>query len=146
MTETLPEQAFKATFQQTNTMPGSTVVSMNLAFTPTTDGGWQASGSAEVVRGSTNPPLQLTFPVQGTLLVEATEIMPPSYALHVHSHFPDGRLGTSLDVKLVARSATPPPSAEELTFTGEYTWMAGEPVTVPNATVEMTNESGPNAG
>jgi hypothetical protein len=145
MTETLAGQAFKAAFQQTNTMPGSTVLSMNLAFTPSEGGGWQASGTAEVVRGSTNPPLELTFPVQGTLLVEATEIMPPSYALHVHSNFPDGRVGTSLDVKLVTRSATPPPSAEELTFTGEYTWMAGEPVTVP-ATVEMTNQSGPNAG
>ena len=146
MTQTLPEQAFKATFQQTDTMPGSTVLSMKLAFTPAADGGWQASGSAEVVRGSTNPPLELSFPVQGTLLVEATEIMPPSYALHLHSHFPDGRLGTSLDVKLVTRSATPPPSAAELTFTGEYIWLAGEPVTVRNATVQMTNESGPNAG
>ncbi|HEU5269784.1 MAG TPA: hypothetical protein VFU36_07660 [Jatrophihabitans sp.] len=140
MTETLPAQAFKAKFQQTDTMPGSTVLSMELTFRPTGDGDWQASGTAEVVRGSTHPPLELAFPVAGTLLVEATEIMPPSYALHVHSHFPDGRLGTSLDVKLVTRSATPPPAAAELTFTGEYTWMAGEPVTVP-ATVEMVNEN-----
>ncbi len=146
MTESVPGQAFKATFQQTDTMPGSTVLSMELSFTPTDDGGWQASGSAEVVRGSTNPPLELAFPVEGSLLVEATEIVPASYALLVHSHFPDGRVGTSLDVKLVARSATPPLSAEELTFTGEYTWMAGEPVTVRDATVQMTNESGPNAG
>jgi len=146
MTQTLPEQAFKAEFQQTNTMPGGTVLSMELAFTPTADGDWQAAGTAQVVRGSTNPPLELSFPVQGTLLVEATEIMPPAYALQVHSHFPDGRLGTSLDVKLVTSSATPPPAAEKLTFTGEYTWMAGEPVTVRDATVEMTNQSGPNAG
>lgn len=145
MTETLPEQAFKAAFKQTNTMPGGTVLSMDLSFVPTDDGDWRASGTAEVVRGSTNPPLQLKFPVQGTLLVEATEIMPPSYALHVHSHFPDGRVGTSLDVKLVTRSATPPPSAKDLSFTGEYTWMAGQPVTV-HATVEMVNEGVPNAG
>jgi len=139
MTETLAGQAFKAAFQQSDTMPGSTVLRMELSFRPTEDGDWHASGTAEVVRGSTHPPLELKFPVRGTLLVEATEIMPPSYALQVHSDFPDGRLGTSLDVKLVTRSATPPSEAKELSFTGEYTWMAGEPVTVP-ATVEMVNE------
>lgn len=139
MTETLRGQAFKATFQQTDTMPGGTVLSMDLSFAPTQDGLWRATGTAEVVRGSTHPPLELKFPVQGSLLVEATEIMPPSYALQVHSHFPDGQVGTSLDVKLVTRSATPPPEAKELSFTGEYTWMAGQPVTVP-ATVEMVNE------
>jgi hypothetical protein len=144
LTETLAGPAFKAAFQQTNTMPGSTVLRMDLAFTPSDDGGWQASGAAQVDRGSTNPPLALNFPVQGYLLVEATEILPPSYALHVHSNFPDGRVGTSLDVKLVARSATPPSSASVLEFTGEYTWMAGEPVTVP-ATVEMVRENFPNA-
>ena len=146
MTETLANTAFKANFGQTNTMPGGTVLTMKLSFEPTEAGDWTATGAAEVVRGSTNPPLELSFPVQGTLLVEATEIMPPAYALQVHSHFPDGQLGTSLDVKLVTRSATPPPAAEKLTFTGEYTWMAGEPVTVRDATVEMTNQSGPNAG
>lgn len=139
MTETLPGQAFKAMFQQTNTMPGSTVLSMKLSFAPTQDGSWQASGTAEVFCGSTFPALDLKFPVQGSLRVEATEITPPSYALQVHSHFPDGRVGTSLDVKLATRSATPPSEAKELSFTGEYTYMAGEPVTVP-ATVEMVNE------
>ena len=78
--------------------------------------------------------------------MEATEIMPPAYALHVHSHFPDGRVGTSLDVKLVTRSATSPDQAAKLDFTGEYTWMAGEPVTVQDANVEMVDPSVPNAG
>ena len=145
MTETLPGQAFKAKFRQTDTMPGSTVLSMSLNFTPA-ENGWQASGTAEVVRGSTNPPLELSFPVTGILQRLAASIVPPEYALNVHSHFPDGRLGTSLDVRLRTRSMTPPSSAPELTFNGEYTWMAGEPVTVRDATVEMTNESGPIGG
>ena len=140
MTETLAGTAFKATFEQTNTMPGSTVLQMDLSFTPTATGGWDAVGSAEVVRGSTNPPLELKFPVQGTLLVEADEIVPPTYALHVHSHFPDGRVGTSLDVKLVTSSAVPPSEAAKLSYQGEYTWMAGKPVTVA-AVVEMINAS-----
>lgn len=139
MTETLATTAFKADFQQTNSMPGGTVLTMKLSFEPTEAGDWKATGAAEVVRGSTNPPLELTFPVEGTLLVEATEISPPSYALHVRSHFPDGRVGTSLDVMLVAKSDVPPSQAKQLEFDGEYTWMAGEPVTV-QAQVEMVNE------
>jgi hypothetical protein len=140
MTETLANTAFKANFRQTNSMPGGTVLTMKLSFEPTEAGDWKATGAAEVVRGSTNPPLELKFPVEGTLLVEATEIYPPSYALHVHSHFPDGRVGTSLDAMLVTRSEVSPSQAKHLEFTGEYTWMAGEPVTV-QAKVEMVNES-----
>jgi hypothetical protein len=139
MTETLATTAFKADFRQTNSIPGGTVLSMKLAFEPTEAGDWTATGSAEVVRGSTNPPLELKFPVEGTLLVEANEITPPSYALHVHSHFPDGRVGTSLDVMLVTRSDVSPSQAQHLEFAGEYTWMAGQPVTV-QAKVEMTDE------
>ncbi|MEO6699993.1 MAG: hypothetical protein ABI140_16800 [Jatrophihabitantaceae bacterium] len=140
MTETLAGTAFKARFEQTNTMPGSTVLHMDLSFTPISTGGWDAVGTAEVVRGSTNPPLELNFPVQGTLLVGADEIVPPTYALHVHSHFADGRVGTSLDVRLAASSDVPPSQADKLSFQGEYTWMAGEPVTVP-AVVEMINSA-----
>lgn len=140
MTETLATTAFKANFRQTNSMPGGTVLTMKLSFEPTEDGDWKATGAAEVVRGSTNPPLELKFPMAGTLLVEATEIYPPSYALHVHSDFPDGRVGTSLDVMLVTRSDVSPSQAKHLEFTGEYTYLSGPPVTV-QAEVEMVNES-----
>ncbi|HEX4727413.1 MAG TPA: hypothetical protein VH298_06420, partial [Jatrophihabitans sp.] len=67
MTETLATTAFKADFRQTNSMPGGTVLTMKLSFEPTEAGDWKATGSAEVVRGSTNPPLELKFPVEGTL-------------------------------------------------------------------------------
>jgi len=143
MTETLAAQSFKAKFEQTDTMPGSTALSMELAFTPDQDGNWQAAGTAEVVRGSTNPPLDYSFAVVGTLIVEATTITPPNYALKLHSSS-DGRVGTSLDVKLVTSSAVSPAEAKLLTFTGEYTWMAGEPVT-SRARVLMDNVSIPPA-
>jgi hypothetical protein len=145
MTETpVGTQTFNAKFEQSDVPPGGTVLAMRLSFMPDAANSWSAEGHGSVVRGSTNPPLDLQFPLKGTLKPDPVEpIEPPLYILQVHSHFADGRVGTSLRVRLTAQSITPPSESERLRFQGEYTWMAGEPVTVKDATVEMINESGP---
>lgn len=127
--------AFTATFEETfdDSRIGSAVLHLNLSCTPAGAGDWQATGTAEIVRGSTYPPLRLSFPVQGTLTAEANELPPPTYVLQLHSHATDG---TSLEVKLSSRTDIPPSSAPELTFTGEYTWTSGETNTV-TTTVQM---------
>lgn len=138
-------QTFNAKFEQRDAMPGGTVLAMRLSFMPDAQSSWTAEGHGSVTRGSTHPPLDLQFPLRGTLGLDTVEpIEPPLYILQVHSHFPDGRVGTSLRVRLTAEGIVPPSESERLAFQGEYTWMAGEPVTVTDAKVEMTNESMPD--
>jgi hypothetical protein len=146
MTETpVGTQTFNAKFEQRDALPGGTTLAMRLSFMPDAQSSWTAEGHGSVVRGSTNPPLDLQFPLKGTLARNKFEpIEPPLYVLHVHSHFPDGRVGTSLQVRLTAEGILPPSESERLAFQGEYTWMAGEPITVSDAKVEMINESSPD--
>lgn len=129
--------SFTATFEETDPLVGGAVLHLNLSCTPAGTAGWQATGTAEVVRGSTYPPLRLSFPVQGTLTAEANEVPPPTYVLQLNSHATDG---SSLQVTLSSRTDIPPFSAPELTFAGEYTWTSGETNTV-TTTFQMVKGS-----
>ncbi len=136
------EQAFKADFNQVGALIGGTTLAMTLAFEPAELGKWTASGSAKLTRGSTNPPLDLDFPMVGELTFNPTsQELPKQYNLDLHSEFPDGRVGIGLSVRLTELSEMPPSVAAKLTWTGEYTWLQGPPVTVDDVTVEMTNLS-----
>jgi hypothetical protein len=134
------EQTFKAKFHQTNVLMGGTALTMELDLVPAELGKWTASGTAHLGRGSTNPPLDLHFPMTGELTFNPTsEVVPTQYSLQVHSDFPDHRVGISLSVDLTAASSEPPSEAKHLEFTGEYTWLQGPPQTVTDAKFEMTN-------
>lgn len=134
------EQAFKAKFHQADVLLGGTTLTMELAFAPAELGRWSASGTAHLGRGSTNPPLDLLFPMTGELTFSPTsEVVPTQYKLQVHSDFPDQRVGISLSVDLTAASSVPPSEAKQVEFTGEYTWLQGPPQSVTDAKFEMTN-------
>jgi len=135
-------QAFKADFTQVDALIGGTTLAMALSFEPAELGQWDATGSAKLTRGSTNPPLNLEFPMVGTLTFNPeSQVLPKQYTLELHSEFPDGRVGIGLNVHLTELSEMPPSVASTLVWTGEYTWLQGPPVTVDNVKVEMTNLS-----
>ncbi|HTZ44274.1 MAG TPA: hypothetical protein VMB79_10450 [Jatrophihabitans sp.] len=132
------EQDFRAEFVQVDAAIGGTELTMQLSFTASELGTWDAVGVARVVRGSTNPPLELECPMEGALTFNPeSEVLPKEYTLQVRSHFPDGRVGVGLSVTMTALSYDPPSAEKSLTFTGGYTWTKGEPVTVSDATFEM---------
>lgn len=138
----MTEQAFKAKFHQTGVLMGGTTLTMKLDFAPAELGKWTATGTAHLSRGSTNPPLDLHFPMTGELTFDPTsDVLPIQYSLQANSDFPDGRVGISLSVSLTAASSQPPSQAKDLEFTGEYTWLQGPPQTVTDATLEMTSHS-----
>lgn len=136
------EQAFKAAFAQKDVLIGGTTLTMDLAFSPAELGTWDAVGVARLVRGSTNPPLDLEFPMVGAMKFNpASEVLPKEYTVELHSEFPDGRVGIGLNVTMAGASFAPPSEVHNLEFTGQYTWLQGEPVTVSDAKFEMTNLS-----
>src|SRR3954452_19715570 len=81
MTETpVGTQTFNAKFEQRDVLPGGTVLAMRLSFMPDAQSSWTAEGHGWVVRGSTPPPLDLQFPLRGTLGLDTVEpIEPPVY-------------------------------------------------------------------